>query len=47
MRFASRADYEAYNVHPAHLAFLEKRWFSEVDSFQEADFESLSPSFVN
>lgn len=41
MWFATRADYEAYNAHPAHLAFLEKRWFSEVESFQEADFEPL------
>ena len=39
--FASRADYEAYNAHPDHLAFLEKRWFPEVPEFQEADFESL------
>jgi hypothetical protein len=41
MWFASRADYEAYNAHPDHLAFLEKRWFPEVAEFQEADFESL------
>ncbi|NLT71305.1 MAG: Dabb family protein [Verrucomicrobiaceae bacterium] len=41
MRFATRADYDAYNTHPDHLAFLEKRWFPEVEAFQEADFESL------
>ncbi len=41
MWFASHADYEAYNAHPDHLSFLEKRWFTEVASFQEADFESL------
>jgi hypothetical protein len=39
--FGSHADYAAYNAHPRHLAFLEKRWFTEVDSFQEADFEAL------
>lgn len=41
MWFANRADYDAYNATPAHLEFLEKRWFTEVASFQEADFESL------
>lgn len=41
MWFASHADYAAYNAHPDHLAFLEERWFPEVASFQEADFESL------
>lgn len=41
MWFASHADYEAYNAHPDHLAFLEERWFPEVASFQEADFEAL------
>ncbi len=41
MWFANRADYEAYNVHPAHLDFIEKRWLNEVASFQEADFEVL------
>lgn len=41
MRFASRADYESYNAHPAHGAFIERRWLTEVASFQEADFEAL------
>ena len=41
MWFANHADYEAYNAHPDHTAFLEKRWLTEVVSFQEADFESL------
>ncbi len=41
MWFASPADYEAYNAHPDHLAFLQRRWFTDVASFQEADFESL------
>ena len=41
MWFADRAGYEHYNTHPDHLAFLEKRWFTEVESFQEADFEAI------
>ena len=41
MWFASRSDYEAYNVHPAHIAFIETRWLTEVADFQEADFEAL------
>lgn len=41
MWFANHADYEAYNEHPAHQAFLTKHWFTGVVSFQEADFEAL------
>ena len=41
MRFASRADYEAYNTHPLHLSFVDERWLKEIEDFQEADFESL------
>ncbi|MEX2577668.1 MAG: Dabb family protein [Verrucomicrobiales bacterium] len=41
MWFADRADYETYNAHPAHRAFIEKRWLTEVADFQEADFEAL------
>lgn len=41
MRFGSHADYEAYSALPDHLSLLEKRWFTEVASFQKADFESL------
>lgn len=38
MVFADRAAYDAYNVHPAHVSFVETRWQTEVDAFQEFDF---------
>lgn len=41
MQFESDADYEFYNKHPIHKAFVEERWLKEVDGFQEADFVAL------
>ncbi len=41
MRFATQGDYDAYNAHPMHVAFVEERWLSEVEAFQEADFVPL------
>lgn len=38
MVFADQAAYDAYNVHPAHVAFVKSRWQSEVEAFQEFDF---------
>ncbi len=38
MEFADQAAYDAYNVHPAHVDFVESRWTSEVAAFQEYDF---------
>lgn len=38
MVFADQAAYSAYNVHPAHVAFVETRWQVEVEAFQEFDF---------
>ncbi|MGK9147893.1 Dabb family protein [Plantibacter flavus] len=38
MAFADQAAYDAYNVHPAHVAFVEGRWVPEVSDFQELDF---------
>ena len=38
MVFADQAAYDAYNVHPAHIAYVEKRWVNEVSRFQEIDF---------
>ncbi len=37
MRFASNAAYEAYNAHPAHVAFVRDRWQKEVAAFLEND----------
>lgn len=38
MTFADQDAYDAYNGHPAHVAFVEQRWHTEVDTFQEYDF---------
>lgn len=39
MVFADQAAYDAYNVHPDHVGFVEGRWVPEVAAFQEYDFE--------
>jgi heme-degrading monooxygenase HmoA len=41
MEFADRAAYEAYNVHPDHVSFVENRWMNEVSDFLELDSEAL------
>ena len=38
MIFADQAAYDAYNVHPDHVAFVTQRWQVEVVAFQEYDF---------
>ncbi|WP_136612022.1 Dabb family protein [Sinomonas albida] len=38
MVFADQSGYDAYNAHPAHVAFVESRWKTEVAAFQEYDF---------
>ena len=41
MEFADQAAYEAYNVHPAHVAFVRDRWVPEVADFMEIDYVRL------
>lgn len=41
MVFADQAAYDAYNVHPDHMKFVEERWKSEVTDFLEADYITL------
>lgn len=41
MIFVDQAAYDAYNVHPDHVAFVQKRWIPEVVEFLEADFVDL------
>ncbi|MEO6395702.1 MAG: Dabb family protein [Devosia sp.] len=41
MSFADQAAYDAYNVHPRHVAFVRDRWDKEVAEFLEADFVAL------
>ncbi|WP_062049790.1 Dabb family protein [Bacillus sp. JCM 19034] len=42
MEFFSQEDYDTYNRHPSHVAFVEERWKVEVDRFQEVDYIVLS-----
>lgn len=41
MEFADQAAYDGYNVHPDHVAFVERRWVPEVAKFQEIDYVAL------
>ena len=41
MEFADRAAYEAYNAHPEHVAFVERRWDAEVAGFLEIDVTAI------
>ncbi len=42
MVFTNQADYQTYNDHPDHVAFVEERWKTEVTDFLEIDFKSPS-----
>jgi hypothetical protein len=37
MHFVGQAAYDAYNVHPLHVAFVQDRWLPEVAEFMEHD----------
>lgn len=39
--FADQAAYDAYNIHPDHVAFVRDRWIPEVETFLEIDYVSL------
>ncbi len=41
MIFADAAAYQAYNLHPAHVAFVQTRWLPEVSNFMEHDTVAL------
>jgi len=41
MEFANQAAYDAYNVHPSHVAFVSERWVPEVADFLEIDYTPL------
>ena len=38
MEFDFQEDYDSYNSHPEHVAFLEGRWTPEVEDFLEIDY---------
>jgi hypothetical protein len=39
MVFANQDDYNSYNNHPDHLAFVQERWNKEVTDFLEIDLK--------
>jgi len=39
MEFKDQAAYEEYNNHPDHVAFVNQRWFQEVEDFLEIDYQ--------
>jgi hypothetical protein len=41
MRFDDETAYASYNDHPAHIAFVQSRWTTEVEAFQEYDYTAL------
>lgn len=41
MEFDDQAAYDAYNVHPLHVAFVRDRWIPEVSAFMEIDYVSI------
>ena len=41
MEFANQAAYDAYNIHPDHVAFVQTRWIPEVSAFTEIDYAPL------
>lgn len=38
MRFEGQADYDAYNDHPEHVAFVTDVWIPNVAEFLELDY---------
>ena len=38
MWFESRADYDRYNEHPTHVAFVNEVWLPNVADFIELDY---------
>ena len=41
MHFDSDEDFRAYSNHPLHDAFVQERWITEVEDFQEFDFKPM------
>lgn len=42
MQFASQADDDSCNSHPAHVAFVETRWKAEAEALMEHDTVALT-----
>lgn len=43
MWFATQDEYDAYNAHPDHAAFVDDVWLRDVADFLELDYVSVPP----
>jgi glyoxylate carboligase len=41
MEFDTIKDYEQYNQHPDHVAFVKTFWIKDVDDYLEIDYEPI------
>lgn len=41
MEFDTIAEYEAYNQHPVHIAFVQTFWLRDLRDFLEIDYEPI------
>lgn len=41
MEFAGQKEYDFYNTHPDHVAFVKGKWIPEVEAFMEIDYVKL------
>ncbi|HRI19835.1 MAG TPA: Dabb family protein [Panacibacter sp.] len=41
MQFENQELYNAYNIHPSHVAFIQQYWLASVADFMELDYEAL------
>ncbi len=45
MEFATDELYQQYNLHPAHVTFINEQWIPCVADFLEIDYEPLAEEF--
>jgi len=45
MEFSTQEQYQQYNYHSAHLAFINEQWIPCVADFLEIDYEPLAEEF--
>ena len=43
MEFDTQQGYDAYNLHPVHVQFVDTRWKPEVAAFIELDYVAFEP----
>ena len=41
MEFSGQKEYDFYNTHPDHVAFVKGKWIPEVEAFMEIDYVKL------